>query len=171
MVLFFFQRIQRIVFIFFHLIPWNSKWATLQLKTLTFCFPVIPLCRGNCPWPAWRWPNWTTVTLTKTRSSSTVGRPENVQNRTCRDRTLWPPLPFPVARRADVRADPGGVYKPAGPAGLGGAPEPTDQTHGGHGAQPQAAHRSLPHGQDPILCLQHCEWTGWLFPAEPRRNH
>lgn len=37
---------------------------------------MLPLYRESCPWPAWRWPNRTTVTLTKTRSSSTVRWPE-----------------------------------------------------------------------------------------------
>lgn len=96
------------------------------------------------------------------RSSSTVGRHENVQHLTQKMLARSSPLlPFPVARRANVREAPGDVHEPAGPAGLGGTPESTDQTHSGHGTQPQAAHRSLPHGQDPALvtCSEISDWV------------
>lgn len=59
--------------------------------------------------------------------------------------------------RPNVWPSPGGVHPPAGPAGLGGALDQTDQTQRSHSTQPQTAHCSLSHGQEPMITHRHTD--------------
>lgn len=120
-----------------------------------FCldsYVMISISRENCLWPAWRWTNWKTVKPIKTPLSSVVRLPE-ISNMLCLllRSLLIMSQHYVFLCRHNVWPSPGGMYQPAGPAGLGGAPDPTDQTHCSHSAQPQTTHCSLPHGQELMI--------------------